>query len=829
MIEDNFLSALAKIMREQVKESNMMNNLYHIIDEELYSCLEKVEFPSVPELSKRLDLMLQYINALSLYPELAGREVVSIYGHYTNQLFDNIKTEIKGRDYYFIRQHHNTQIPILVMNAKNVGIEVINSSFSKISLNKDELDILLSQSKSKQIALNKLVKFIVIKMPMKREDKCFILDNTYKQLSEIYNELITTKIYKVSSQDIEYLKPWYFNSMDYILCDKQCAKIIDDKKLLRKSSAIIISEIGQDDVYKNKKAIISFFDIFKYSVCPLSDYYNRNIKNLTDILGELTKDLVRDNSDVLVKFNDDLEEKLGKYQQAKKEIDSILLRLENEIKTIDCNYEGVILKSEEILTQCLRDCLFTYYFSVAGIDSQEEKECLKRILYYGFEQQELLLAYSKSINGKKIKCPSYDVSCVNSWECAKMVLHFSESVELDDNIKQLMKFISKEDFTTGKEWYYWSLIYNDDNALKTAVQMDSDMAKRKLYEENGDDIRVKNLLSSVLYPDACFERGIQEAFAGKDVTDIHDKRLAYLKIAAAIGDSRGVEAIAEILYDNVIWDYFSHKGTPIKNAQNNGYLDVYLTVLNLCELLISQKREVAKNKERVAIINFCLNRKMSDVHANLYNKGSNAAYFCKGYLAEYGLYNTKDLDKALAYYDKVSGSEIPAVSNAKKRVKSKIKTREKNKREEYGEDEDYSVSSSSSIESSSGCFITSAASCALNKGRDCDELNFLRKFRDEHIKTSVEGQALVNEYYNIAPKMIERIDLEEDASIIYANLWTAYIVPSVKEIQAGNWQRAQDIYVAMVVDLSKKYDVDINTEGYESLYHDTLKRIGYEQ
>ena len=626
MVEDSFLSALAKIMREQVKESDMMNNLYHIVDEELYSCLEKVEFPSVPELSDRLDQMLQYIKALSLYPELASKEVVSIYGHYTNQLFDDIKSEIKGRAFYFVRQH-NTQIPILVMYGKSTEIEAITPSFSKVPLNQEEFDLLLSQSKVKHIALNKLVLFFTIKLPMKREDKCFVLDNTYKQLSGFYEELITTKIYKVSPQDIEYLKPWYFSPIDFVLCDKQSEKLIGEKRLMTKSNARIISSILKDEIYTEKKAIISFFDMFKYSVCPLLDYYNRNIKSLTDILGKLTSYLVRDNSDVLIKFSDDLRVKLEKYQKAKEEVDLILLRLENEIKTIDNSYDGVVPKSEEILTKCLRNNMFSYYFSIAGIDSQEEKKCIKRIFDYGFEQQDLLLAYSKSINGKNVEHPSCDISSVNSWECAKMLIHFCESNEVDDDIVYLMKLIDKENFTTGKEWYYWALIYNDENALKTAVQMDSEMAKKKLYEENGDDLRVKNLLSSVLYSDACVERGITEAFDGDDVTNIHDKRLAYLKIAAAIGDSRGIETIADILYKDVIWDYFSHKGKPIKNVQNNGYVEVYLTVLSLCELLISRKIEVAKNKERVAIINFCLNRNISEVHASLYNKGSGAAYF----------------------------------------------------------------------------------------------------------------------------------------------------------------------------------------------------------
>ena len=68
MTADNYLNVLAKVMREQVKETDVMNKLYHLVDEELYSCLEQVQFPSTPELSGRLNQMLKFINGLSIYP-----------------------------------------------------------------------------------------------------------------------------------------------------------------------------------------------------------------------------------------------------------------------------------------------------------------------------------------------------------------------------------------------------------------------------------------------------------------------------------------------------------------------------------------------------------------------------------------------------------------------------------------------------------------------------------------------------------------------------------------------------------------------------------------
>ena len=189
------------------------------------------------------------------------------------------------------------------------------------------------------------------------------------------------------------------------------------------------------------------------------------------------------------------------------------------------------------------------------------------------------------------------------------------------------------------------------------------------------------------------------------IVNISDNRLAYLKIAAAMGDNRGMMTIADILFNNVIWPYFSSKGKPMKSMKDKELIENYLSVLSLCEFLVSQEVDVVKNRERIAIINFCLNREMSLVHSTFYNKGSAAAYYCKGYLAEYGLYNSQNLDKALECYEKVKSSEIPAVKNAKNRVKNKIATREKQKEDEYDEDNDYEGYSYSSYSSSSSwCF-----------------------------------------------------------------------------------------------------------------------------
>ena len=61
-------------------------------------------------------------------------------------------------------------------------------------------------------------------------------------------------------------------------------------------------------------------------------------------------------------------------------------------------------------------------------------------------------------------------------------------------------------------------------------------------------------------------------------------------------------------------------------------------------------------------------------------------------------------------------------------------------------------------ESRGGCFITTACIEAKNLPDYCAELNILRKFRDEFIRTLPYGEQLIREYYEIAPLIVAAID-----------------------------------------------------------------------
>lgn len=116
----------------------------------------------------------------------------------------------------------------------------------------------------------------------------------------------------------------------------------------------------------------------------------------------------------------------------------------------------------------------------------------------------------------------------------------------------------------------------------------------------------------------------------------------------------------------------------------------------------------------------------------------------------------------------------------------------------------YSSSSSSGSSSSGGCFLTSACVGHLGKADDCTELTTLRRFRDTYMKGTEERNALVTEYYAVAPKIVECIDASADKDAIYDDIY-GVITDCIGLINGGDNAAAQQRYVNMVNGLKTRF------------------------
>ena len=103
------------------------------------------------------------------------------------------------------------------------------------------------------------------------------------------------------------------------------------------------------------------------------------------------------------------------------------------------------------------------------------------------------------------------------------------------------------------------------------------------------------------------------------------------------------------------------------------------------------------------------------------------------------------------------------------------------------------------------CYITTAVCRSLGRPDDCYELNTLRDYRDSYLLSTDEGREIVQEYYNIAPTIVKRIDKKAEADEIYENIWKTYLSPCITMIENGENEKCRDLYSSMVRKLEARY------------------------
>lgn len=106
----------------------------------------------------------------------------------------------------------------------------------------------------------------------------------------------------------------------------------------------------------------------------------------------------------------------------------------------------------------------------------------------------------------------------------------------------------------------------------------------------------------------------------------------------------------------------------------------------------------------------------------------------------------------------------------------------------------------------SGCFITTA--CIESRGLpvDCYELETLRKFRDNWVSKHENGPAEIGIYYEIAPKIVEKLDCLPNSKEIYEKIYQEVVLKCVRFIEEGKEEDAYSLYKNASFDLKKYTD-----------------------
>lgn len=103
------------------------------------------------------------------------------------------------------------------------------------------------------------------------------------------------------------------------------------------------------------------------------------------------------------------------------------------------------------------------------------------------------------------------------------------------------------------------------------------------------------------------------------------------------------------------------------------------------------------------------------------------------------------------------------------------------------------------------CFITTAVCEASGLPDDCAELAAFRSFRDGYLRASEGGDALIEEYYDIAPAIVTCIDVCTDRAAKYADIRRKWLEPCYRDLQAGRMERCKSRYIEMVRSLEREF------------------------
>jgi len=103
-------------------------------------------------------------------------------------------------------------------------------------------------------------------------------------------------------------------------------------------------------------------------------------------------------------------------------------------------------------------------------------------------------------------------------------------------------------------------------------------------------------------------------------------------------------------------------------------------------------------------------------------------------------------------------------------------------------------------EEENNCFITTSCVKYFGLKDDCYELQTLRKFRDNYLLKSLEGQVLVQQYYSIAPSLVRKLEADPNKKQLFDNVFSQ-IQTFCQAIENKEFEKAKILYKNAVTHL----------------------------
>ena len=815
---EQHIGILAKLMDENVEISDIRKQygvLCKLVGEQLPDELDKGMYTVNAGIMQKIEQTMKQYDFFTVVPDIIGKSILAFYGN-GNLIVSNVLDKLQTKS-GLTMVANNVNLPLIITSRKGIEKDKIYAVtyMNKLVELDDEEYFSLTDELRKNMDIKKLIKCFLIQSEYKYSNLAFIILPRYTDIkSDVINAIknVINKFYIVQDKGGKWKK--LYRKLD----NKNITICTNKKNLIEINPDNQDADVEWINFYSlqqefNEHDKISINYIIKTELqeilLDVDVFYNNQIQHLENNIELLAQDSIRLVDEKIKEKIKDYRsgeiEKKEKFERCKRQFDELYKKIEDTASICEKQIGGIPSKAQECNAEKYIDYLskifFKHIYANQIEDAREDIKKLGAVNYKYGSAFRTMVKYEKGIDLTFAEIEALNRN-IDRWEILKIKIELSSVLGLSEEVTKSM--ISKiKMYNTGKEWYLFGWVYIEKKDFINAKKCFFN-ALDKGYSKAGEEL----IDFSQKYPemniniDELAENLVPAAnyyVGNQNIESQYKKAIINLKIAAAKGNTKAIEMIADILFEK-------YKEFSLYKMEKEENKNKVRNVINLYEYL-NQQEEKQKYKLNMGLL-YCKLKDYSRAQSLLKNINTPEAQYECAKMYQYGDGVAKNLKKAKKYYENIDKSYKDVKEQYDKVCKQ---LEEIKKKKEEQQNADYSGSTSTSYEGSSFCFITTAACMALHEKKDCKELNELRKFRDEHLLTTGdEDKKLVQEYYRIGPLIVEKIDAEWNPFAIYAELWEDYIKPSCIKIEQKQWNEAKMIYVNMVKKLCQLYSIKVD-------------------
>ncbi len=802
------------------------NELVEFLENEFIPNLEKSQFSETQSIIQRINSVIHHIELFNEVPSLLGKRIIGLIDLDEKEALNLLITlfgEKNGREISKCRN-----IPTIVIPSSKDNV-IINDEGKNISVSDADLEVVNTQLWRYDLDIRQFLKAEVISINSSLDNIVFIYIPPFSNSGRcnITKELFTLldiKVYiakEMSSIDKRYQTIFKFaNSIKrqtVIVTSKQNIDInlSDDANIMScqdfKNNLIKDNHIVHNELFSSEIDYIIDDIALYYSTLKKELSYSKKLisANLTKMQEDKSKDLIEN-----LFVNNDKESK--RVAQEEINFSKLIIQLSEKCKNHEKILSGFISNSEDV-TQ--KHFPYKYYTTIErlflrSIDKNELEQALK---YYNILKScsyknlyicDLLLENEKASEMPKVYLNNLKLNTEKSEFIIRAKVRLNKYIDFSvENFLELnFKLNSYNSILNNYELFYFA-----QSLLKSHRELAIDLllkaskngmkeATNYLLNISKDNKHFLEILGHEMVPEANFA-------LAKSKKDDWFLSSVFYKLAASKDHYESIE----LLVSRQVYAMFK----KLKKSSNNPEP-------------VKTDEDLVKAKNCIALYNHLLEKKKDPMTYEMLGRlyefigdyirssesfiKSNTAvsnYKCGLMYMYHDAHLGQDLEKARDFLKKANDLGYKDAKIKLDKVENWIKTNaeQKKARETRSYSRRYSSSGYYSSSSSSLSFICSAACVALSKSLECDELEVLKKFREQEKRTNLYAVQLLKEYNIVGPKIVDLINNSPNKINIYQWIWTDYIVKTYLLVKESRYDEAVDLYVNLVVKLCNEFKV----------------------